>query len=143
MCSDWSDSTLTRTRETDSSDCSSRVPGTILLWYERRKSLYLIERLPLNFARPPLPISIVILRALDPPNPPISVVQSQGDKEKSLVEVLKELVECDEPSVGHSELPADAQTALEEVRERRLMMGCGAWSPTDGGFDDFRLVLQD
>ena len=53
------------------------------------------------------------------------------------------LGECDEPSVGHSELPADAQTALEEVRERRLMMGCGAWSPADGGFDDFRLVLQD
>lgn len=59
------------------------------------------------------------------------------------MEVLKELADANEPSPNHADLPQDVQAALEDVRERRLAMGCGEWSPDDGEFDDFRLVLRD
>ena len=66
----------------------------------------------------------------------------EGDEEKSLTDVLRELTHADEASARHEDLPQDVQAAIEEVRERRMMMGSGEWNPLDGTFDDFRLVLR-
>lgn len=67
----------------------------------------------------------------------------EGDREKTHAETLRELVDCDEPSCPHDQLPDDAREAVEELRERRLAMGRGEWRPDDGEFDDFRIVLVD
>lgn len=67
----------------------------------------------------------------------------EGDSEKTRSETLRELVDCDEPSCPHDQLPDDAREAVEELRERRLAMGRGEWRPDDGEFDDFRIVLVD
>lgn len=67
----------------------------------------------------------------------------EGDREKTHAETLRELIDADEPSCPHDQLPEDAREAVEELRERRLAMGRGEWRPDDGEFDDFRIVLAD
>ena len=67
----------------------------------------------------------------------------EGDREKTHAETLRELIDADEPSCPHDQLPEDAREAVEELRERRLAMGRGEWRPDDGEFDDFRIVLVD
>ena len=63
--------------------------------------------------------------------------------EKSLAQLARELTEADEPSPPHCDLPEAAQIALEDTRERRLLMGSGHWTPDDPAFDDFRVVLSN
>ena len=63
--------------------------------------------------------------------------------EKSLAQLARELAEADEPSPSHCDLPEAAQIALEDTRERRLLMGSGHWTPDDPAFDDFRVVLSN
>jgi hypothetical protein len=66
-----------------------------------------------------------------------------GDPEKSLAALAKELHDADEPSPRHCDLPEAAQIAVEDTRERRVMMGTGQWKPDDPVFDDFRVVLSN
>ena len=53
----------------------------------------------------------------------------EGDREKTHAETLRELIDADEPSCPHDQLPEDAREAVEELRERRLAMGRGEWRP--------------
>ncbi len=76
-------------------------------------------------------------------SPAWSKLFADDAEEKSLTQLARELAEADEPSPRHCDLPEAAQIALEDTRERRLMMGAGRWTPDDPAFDDFRVVLSN
>ena len=76
-------------------------------------------------------------------SPAWSKLFADDAEEKSLTQLARELADADEPSPRHCDLPEAAQIALEDTRERRLMMGAGRWTPDDPAFDDFRVVLSN
>ena len=65
----------------------------------------------------------------------------EGGEEKSHYEVLKELVNADEPTIPYDELDDDAKELLEELRERQELINEGLIDPET--FDDFRCVIGD
>lgn len=76
-------------------------------------------------------------------SPAWSKLFADDAEEKSLTQLARELADADEPSPRHCDLPEAAQIALEDTRERRLMMGAGRWTPDDPAVDDFRVVLSN
>ncbi|KAG1659791.1 hypothetical protein FOA52_015892 [Chlamydomonas sp. UWO 241] len=66
----------------------------------------------------------------------------EGGEERSHVELLREAVDADEPTVGCDDLDDGARQILDELRERQALVAAG-WLDLETSFDDYRLVIGD
>jgi hypothetical protein len=66
----------------------------------------------------------------------------EGGEEKSHYQVLKELVDADEPTPRADEVDDETRDLLADLQEQQAMINEGLIDPVNG-FDDFRLVLGD
>jgi hypothetical protein len=66
----------------------------------------------------------------------------EGGEEKSHYEVLRELVDADEPAPREDEVDDETRDLVADLQEQQAMIAEGLIDPVNG-FDDFRLVIGD
>ncbi len=66
----------------------------------------------------------------------------EGGEEKSHYEVLRELVDADEPAPRSDEIDDETRDLVADLQEQQAMINEGLIDPING-FDDFRLVIGD